>query len=124
MTDGSVMAAFCDYDRDGWLDVFVQTNAPESAGHPRAQQNYLFHNNGDGTFTDVTARSGIAGRGQGHAAIWWDDDGDGWPDLYVGYDFTPADRLFHNNRDGTFTERIRSVVPTPPSPRWGRTWAT
>jgi hypothetical protein len=114
VTDGSVMAAFCDYDRDGWLDVFVQTNAPESAGHPRAQQNYLFHNNGDGTFTDVTAKAGITGKGQGHAAIWWDYDGDGWPDLYVGYDFTPRDRLFHNNRDGTFTERISSVVPHTP----------
>ncbi len=114
VADASVMAAFCDYDRDGWLDVFVQTNAPESTGRTRAQRNYLFHNNGDGTFTDVTERAGIGGKGQGHAAIWWDYDGDGWPDLYVGYDFTPPDRLFHNNRDGTFTETISSVVPHVP----------
>ena len=114
VVDGSVMAAFCDYDRDGWLDVFVQTNAPESAGHPRAQQNYLFRNNGDGTFTDVTRAAGIGGRGQGHSAIWWDYDGDGWPDLYVGYDFTAPDRLYRNNRDGTFTDVIDSVVPHMP----------
>ncbi|HEY3757510.1 MAG TPA: FG-GAP-like repeat-containing protein [Opitutaceae bacterium] len=114
INDGCVMAAFCDYDRDGFLDVFIQTNAPEWIGHPRAQRNYLLHNNGDGTFTDVTTRSGIGGRGQGHSAIWWDFDQDGWPDLYVGYDFTPRDRLYRNNRDGTFTEVIDSVVPHLP----------
>jgi len=114
VVDGCVMAAFCDYDRDGWLDVFIQTNAPESTGHPREQRNYLFHNNGDGTFTDVTAKSGISGRAQGHSAIWWDYDGDGWPDLYVANDFTPPDKLYHNNRDGTFTDTINSVVPHMP----------
>jgi hypothetical protein len=114
VVDGCVMAAFCDYDRDGWLDVFIQTNAPETEGHPRAQRNYLFHNNGDGTFTDVTARAGISGKAQGHSAVWWDYDGDGWPDLYVANDFSPPDQLFHNNRDGTFTDRINLVVPHMP----------
>ena len=52
--DASVMAAFCDYDRDGHLDVFVQTNMLDASEHPRGQRDYLFHNNGDGTFTDVT----------------------------------------------------------------------
>ncbi len=114
VNDASVMAAFCDYDRDGWLDVFIQTNAPESAGQPRAQRNYLFHNNGDGTFSDVTDRAGIGGKAQGHSATWWDFDNDGWPDLYVANDFTPADQLFRNNHDGTFTDVINQVVPHMP----------
>jgi hypothetical protein len=114
VNDGCIMAAFCDYDRDGFLDVFIQTNWPESAGHPNPQRNYLFRNNGDGTFADVTARAGIGGKAQGHSAIWWDYDGDGWPDLYVANDFTPPDKLYHNNRDGTFTDTIDSVVPHMP----------
>ena len=114
VNDGCVMAAFCDYDRDGFLDVFVQTNRPESEGHPNPQRNYLFHNNGDGTFADVTDRAGISGKAQGHSAIWWDYDGDGWPDLYVANDFTPPDKLYRNNRDGTFTDAINSAVPHMP----------
>jgi hypothetical protein len=114
VNDGCVMAAFCDYDRDGHLDVFIQTNRPESSGHLNPQRNYLFHNNGDGTFTDVTEKSGIRGKAQGHSAIWWDYDGDGWPDLYVANDFTPPDKLYHNNRDGTFTDTINAVVPHMP----------
>jgi len=114
VNDGCIMAAFCDYDRDGFLDLFIQTNRPESEGHPNPQRNYLFHNNGDGTFRDVTDRAGISGKAQGHSAIWWDYDGDGWPDLYVANDFTPPDKLYHNNRDGTFTDTIDSVVPHMP----------
>ncbi|HEY4988835.1 MAG TPA: VCBS repeat-containing protein, partial [Opitutaceae bacterium] len=109
--DACVMAAFCDYDRDGWLDVFVQTNILDASGHPGGQKDYLFHNNGDGTFTDVTEKAGISGEAQGHSAIWWDYDGDGWPDLYVANDFAAPDKLYHNNRDGTFADVINSVVP-------------
>ena len=112
--DACVMAAFCDYDRDGRLDVFVQTNMLDAAEHPKGQRDYLFHNNGDGTFTDVTDRAGISGEAQGHSAIWWDYDGDGWPDLYVANDFAAPDKLYHNNRDGTFTDTIDSVVPHMP----------
>jgi hypothetical protein len=112
--DASVMAAFCDYDRDGWLDVFVQTNILDADGHPNGQRNYLFHNNGDGTFRDATDKAGISGEAQGHSAIWWDYDGDGWPDLYVANDFAAPDKLYHNNRDGTFTDTIDSVVPHMP----------
>ena len=104
-SDASVMAAFCDYDRDGFLDVFIQTNLLDVA-HPNGQRDYLFHNNGDGTFTDVTERAGISGEAQGHSCVWWDYDGDGWPDLYVANDFVAPDRLYHNNRDGTFTDVI------------------
>ncbi len=112
--DACVMAAFCDYDRDGCLDVFIQTNILDADGHPNGQRDYLFHNNGDGTFTDVTERAGISGEAQGHSAIWWDYDGDGWPDLYVANDFAAPDKLYHNNRDGTFTDTIDSVVPHMP----------
>jgi enediyne biosynthesis protein E4 len=112
--DSSVMAAFCDYDRDGWLDVFVQTNLLDGVGHPTGQRDYLFHNNGDGTFTDVTDRAGIMGEGQGHSATWWDYDNDGWPDLYVANDFAPPDKLYHNNHDGTFTDVIDRAVPHTP----------
>ena len=112
--DASVMAAFCDYDRDGWLDVFILTNLLDASLHLNGQKNHLFHNNRNGTFTDVTGRAGITGETQSHSATWWDYDNDGWPDLYVGSDFAPADKLYHNNRDGTFTNVLDQVVPHTP----------
>ncbi|HMD60571.1 MAG TPA: VCBS repeat-containing protein, partial [Opitutaceae bacterium] len=112
--DACGMAAFCDYDRDGWLDVFVQTNLQNASVRPRGQRDYLFHNNHNHTFTDVTERAGISGEAQGHSAIWWDFDGDGWPDLYVGNDYAPPDVLYRNNRDGTFTNVIDRVIPHMP----------
>ena len=112
--DACGMAAFCDYDRDGWLDVYISTNLLDYSNHPYGQRGYLFHNNRDGTFTNVTERAGIRGEAQTHSAIWWDYDNDGWPDLYVTSDFSPRDRLYHNNRDGTFTNVIDQVVPHMP----------
>ena len=112
--DASVMAAFCDYDRDGWLDVYISTNILDYSNHPAGQRGYLFHNNRDGTFTDVTERAGIHGEAQTHSATWWDYDNDGWPDLYVANDFMAPDKLYHNNRDGTFTNVIDQVVPCMP----------
>ena len=111
LKDASVMAAFCDYDRDGWLDVYIVTNVLDVAKHPIGQRDYLFHNNRDGTFTDVTEKAGISGEGQGHSATWWDFDNDGWPDLYVANDFGTRDKLYHNNRNGTFTDVIDQVAP-------------
>jgi enediyne biosynthesis protein E4 len=61
VVDSSVMAAFCDYDRDGWLDVYIATNVLNSATHPNGQRGYLFHNNRNGTFTNVTEGAGISG---------------------------------------------------------------
>ena len=112
--DASGMAAFCDYDRDGWLDVYIQTNMLDAVAHPNGQRDYLFHNNGDGTFTNVTDRAGITGETSGHSVTWWDYDGDGWPDLYVTADYGTPDRLYHNNRDGTFTDVINQAVPHMP----------
>jgi hypothetical protein len=113
--DASAMAAFCDYDRDGWLDVFIQTNILDSSAHPEGQRDYLFHNRGDGTFADVSQTAGVApGPTHGNSATWWDFDDDGWPDLYVANDFDGPDALYRNNRDGTFTDVIAEVVPRTP----------
>jgi len=109
--DSSVMAAFCDYDRDGWLDVYVTTNILDTARHPRGQRGYLFHNNRDGTFANVTDPAGITGESQSHSATWWDFDNDGWPDLYVANDYGVPDRLYRNNHDGTFTNALDQALP-------------
>jgi len=111
VVDASGMGAFCDYDADGWLDVYVQTNMLDAARRPNGQPGLLFRNNGDGTFADVTARSGISGDTLTHSATWWDYDADGRPDLYVANDFGGADQLFRNNGDGTFTDVINQAVP-------------
>jgi hypothetical protein len=109
--DSSVMAAFSDYDRDGWLDVYIATNILNITAHPNGQRGLLFHNNHNGTFTNVTDSAGITGESQSHSATWWDYDNDGWPDLYVANDYGYPDRLFHNNRDGTFTDVLSKVMP-------------
>lgn len=114
VSDASVVGAFCDYDRDGWLDVYVQTNLLDGTNHPGGQKDYLFRNQGDGTFVNVTEAAGIAGEAQGHSVTWWDYDDDGWPDIYVANDFAAPDVLYRNNRDGTFTNVIDAVVPHMP----------
>lgn len=119
VSDASGMAAFCDYDRDGFLDLYLQTNLLDATAHPNGQRDYLFHNNRNGTFTNVTDRAGISGETQGHSATWWDYDNDGWPDLYVANDFAAADTLYHNNGDGTFTNTLDSVVPHVPHSSMG-----
>jgi len=119
---------FVDYDRDGRADLFVANylrfdlqSAPEIGNGPNCvwkgvpvncgpkglptDTNLLFHNNGDGTFTDVSARSGIA-RVTGRYAMTAtaaDMDGDGWLDIYIACDST-ASILYRNNHDGTFTD--------------------
>nr|WP_237702431.1 FG-GAP-like repeat-containing protein [Opitutus terrae] len=117
VTDASGMGAFCDYDRDGWLDVYVQTNMLSATAHPNGQRDYLFHNKGNGTFENVTERAGIRGESSGHSATWWDYDQDGWPDLYVANDYGVPDSLYHNNGDPAaagFTNRLGDVVPHTP----------
>ena len=113
IVDGSVIGAFADYDRDGWLDVLVLTNQMEG-NEPAGRPDRLFRNQGDGYFTEVTAAAGITGPTFGHAATWFDFDGDRWPDLYIANDFAGSDHFFHNNRDGTFTNVIHTVAPHTP----------
>jgi enediyne biosynthesis protein E4 len=76
----------------------------------------LYRNNGKNrtgqiTFSDVSIDAGIKGVGHGLSVTWWDYDGDRYPDLYVGNDFTAPDRLYRNNGDGTFTENLERTLP-------------
>jgi hypothetical protein len=119
LTDATGMAAFADYDRDGWLDVYVQTNLLDGERRPNGQPDHLFRNNGAGTFIDVSERAGITGDTQGHAATWWDFDEDGWPDLYIDNDFIDPDTLYHNQRNGTFRNVLSLVVPHTPNSSMG-----
>lgn len=114
VVDGSGMAAFCDYDRDGWLDFFLQTNLLDHEKKPQGQRDRLFRNRGDGTFEEVTDRAGIHGETHGHSVTWWDFNNDGWPDLYVANDFAAPDQLYRNNKDGTFAEMLGDVLPHNP----------
>jgi hypothetical protein len=121
-------ATFLDYDRDGHLDLFIcnymvldpatippanETKYCQWKGVPimcgprglPADTNLLYHNNGDGTFTDVSVKSGILKPGPRYSitAVSYDFDNDGWPDIYVAVDSQPS-ILFQNNHDGTFTD--------------------
>ncbi len=113
-------AAWGDYDNDGYPDLYL-VNQPGPWGQPlgpNSPTSRLYHNNGDGTFTDVTDRAGVANRGGfGMGAAWGDYDNDGLLDLYV----TNYGRsvLYHNNGDGTFTDVTdRAGVANH---RWGMT---
>ena len=117
----SVSAGWFDYDNDGWLDLFVSNyvawdpradslcNSAQDQFycHPKVYQgqpNQLFHNNHDGTFTDVSRSSGIARSiGKGMGVAFGDFNGDGWTDVFVANDSEP-NFLFRNNGDGTFRE--------------------
>ena len=110
-------AAFLDYDRDGRLDLFVGNylrfinsyrqyypgdHYPGPLDYD-PEFNRLFHNNGNGTFTDVSHESGISSQpGRAMGVTVGDYDNDGWPDIYVANDTMPS-FLYHNNRNGTFT---------------------
>ena len=78
------------------------------------QFDHLYRNNGNGTFTEVSKPAGIAGAEFGNAAVWWDYDDDGWPDLYVANDYFGPDHLYHNHRDGTFTDVAQAALPHTP----------
>jgi len=96
--------ALFDYDGDGYLDVYLVNGAaiPSLKKESPAYWNRLFHNNHDGTFTDVTEKAGVAGAGYGMGVAVGDYDNDGWPDLFVAN--VTGNQLFHNNGDGTFTD--------------------
>lgn len=93
-----------DYDQDGLMDLFfVQSAATDIYKPPTPLRSALYHNNGDGTFTDVTEKAGVGGEGHyGQGVAVGDYDNDGYPDLYVtGYGRAI---LYHNNGNGTFTD--------------------
>jgi hypothetical protein len=96
--------AWLDYDQDGLMDLFfVQSAATDIYKPPHPLHCALYHNNGDGTFTDVTEKAGVGGEGHyGQGVAVGDFDNDGFPDLYVtGYGRAI---LYHNNGNGTFTD--------------------
>jgi hypothetical protein len=124
----STGAAWADYDRDGYVDLFVSRyvhvdmdNLPvpgstkfcQFKGAPvqcgpwgmEGETDLLYHNRGDGTFEEVSKKAGVSDPDKyyGLGATWGDYDNDGWPDLFVADDATP-NHLYHNNRNGTFTD--------------------
>jgi hypothetical protein len=109
--------AFIDYDNDGWPDVFV-VNGTTLDGFPKGQEptSHLYHNNHDGTFTDVTGQAGVALKGWGQGVCAGDYDNDGYTDLFVT--FWGQDVLLHNNGNGTFTDVTQKVGLLQPGVHW------
>ena len=96
--------ALLDYDNDGWLDIYIVNGSTFDAqtGKTTPPHAALFHNNHDGTFTDVAEKAGVTNDRWGLGVAVGDYDNDGWPDLYVTN--LGTNRLYHNNHDGTFTD--------------------
>jgi len=96
--------ALLDYDNDGWLDIYLVNGMTYDAlsGKAPAPHAALFHNNHDGTFTDMAEKAGVTNDRWGVGVAVGDYDNDGWPDLYVTN--VGKNRLYHNNHDGTFTD--------------------
>jgi enediyne biosynthesis protein E4 len=109
--------AFYDYDNDGWLDIFL-VNGTRLEGFPAGSEptSHLFRNNRDGTFTDVTAKAGVAHSGWGQGVCVGDYDNDGWDDLFVTY--FGKNILYHNNGDGTFTDVSQKAGVAGKGTRW------
>jgi hypothetical protein len=93
-----------DYDNDGWLDIYLVNGSTYDAlaGKSAAPHAALFHNNHDGTFTEVASKAGVENDRWGYGCAVGDFDNDGWPDLYVTN--FGKNRLYRNNHDGTFTD--------------------
>ena len=109
--------AFYDYDNDGWLDIFL-VNGSRLEGFPKGEEptSHLFKNNRDGTFTDVTAKAGVARSGWGQGVCIGDYDNDGFEDLFVSY--FGKNVLYHNNGDGTFTDVSEKAGVAGNGKRW------
>src|SRR6266851_255952 len=111
--------AFFDYDQDGWLDIYLTNGTRLDAKWPegKAPTSRLYKNNRDGTFTDVTEKSGLARTGWQTGVCVGDYDNDGWDDLFCC--FWGHNILFHNNGDGTFTDVTRTAGVYDEKFRWG-----
>lgn len=112
-------ATFLDYDKDGFLDLFLLTQPPNPGSYSELYGSELllpeYHlkllkNQGGKSFTDVSEASGIAQTGFPNAVSASDLNNDGWPDLYVANDFQAPDFLFINNQDGTFTNQAEQAL--------------
>jgi len=114
-TGHNIQATFFDYDGDGDLDVYLLRNAfveysrnrarPKSVRGESSTTDQLYRNNGDQTFTDVSAQAGILIEGFGLGVQVCDLNDDNWPDIYVSNDFITNDLAYVNNQDGTFSNR-------------------
>jgi enediyne biosynthesis protein E4 len=108
-------AAFFDYDHDGWLDIFLVNGT--TVGGKQRPTSYLFHNNRDGTFTDVTVKAGLTHSGWGQACCIGDYDNDGFDDLFVSY--YGHNVLYRNNGNGTFTDVTAKAGVAGTGQVWG-----
>jgi enediyne biosynthesis protein E4 len=117
-TTGSGVAIL-DYDDDGWPDIFLVngTTLDEASARSQKPTSYLFHNNHDGTFTDVTQAAGLDFSGWGQGACVGDYDNDGFDDLYVTY--YGKNRLYHNQGNGTFKEVAAAAGVAGDGKAWG-----
>lgn len=111
-------AAWADYDNDGDVDLYIGNE--HDAADPSASPGQLFRNNGDETFTDVAKQAGVQNLRFAKGVTWGDYDNDRFPDLYIS-NLGEPNRLYHNNRDGTFTDVANSLgvaSPTYSFPTW------
>lgn len=109
--------AFLDYDNDGWMDIYLVNSGKCDFYTPsRPLRNALYHNNRDGTFTDVTEKAGVQGTAYGMGVAVGDFDRDGLPDIYLTQ--YPRSILYRNNGDGTFTDVTERAGVAAPG------WAT
>jgi enediyne biosynthesis protein E4 len=117
-TTGTGVAIF-DYDNDGWPDIFVVngTTLENDRLSAKPPTSHLYHNNHDGTFTDVTQKAGLTHTGWGQGVCVGDYDNDGWEDLYVTY--YGKNVLYHNNGDGTFTDVSEKAGVAGSGKAWG-----
>jgi len=117
-TKGSGLAFF-DYDNDGWLDIYLTNGNRLDAHWPAGKEpiSHLYKNNRDGTFTDVTEKSGLGRTGWQTGVCVGDYDNDGWDDLFCC--FWGHNILFHNNGNGTFTDVTHKAGLYQQKGRWG-----
>jgi hypothetical protein len=120
-TNGSGVGLI-DYDNDGWLDIYLVNGSTFKALDAKEEPPHaaLFHNNHDGTFTDVAAKAGVTNDRWGFGVAIADYDNDGWPDILVTN--WGKNRLYHNNHDGTFTDVAEKAGVTLGNWSAGATW--
>jgi hypothetical protein len=120
-TDGSGVGLI-DYDNDGWLDIYFVNGSTYDAlsGKKTPPHAALFHNNHDGTFTDVAAKAGVTNDRWGFGVAIGDFDNDGWPDIFVAN--YGKNRLYRNNHNGTFTDVAEKAGVTLGNWSDGATW--
>ena len=116
--NAGTICSFVDYDNDGFMDVFFSGDGTTDV---------LYHNNGNGTFSDVTATAGMEPLTSGHGLAWGDYNNDGFLDLYVargfqGPDGTTADTLYRNNGNGTFSDVTAQAGVTTTANTWSAVW--